>query len=270
MRRFFSSLVLFAAALSVRADDFSISNSLARLDQLSASVRALEQTASNGSVRADCLTEHLIKIDSLAVVVRELANAHAEHLADGNAAAAAGDEGMIQAACVRAEKAAAEAANCQGDGQSRNHQPALAHMPAAVMPASNPVVPAAPIIPFGDGVTCLRQLKLAALLVQVMGLETITNTPIQALTQAAVEPLGGWHAEGCVTLDALCVVVARALKLKVAVPTEPASYVQAVRDSGLPVEPLLHHRVLFESEVRLFLAQGYAAPLSSSKRLQPD
>jgi len=60
------------------------------------------------------------------------------------------------------------------------------------------------------------------------------------------------------------------LNLKVAAPTEPASYVQAIRDSGLPVEPLLRHRVLFEAEVRVFLAQGYAAPLPSSRRLQPD
>ena len=246
-----------------------ISNSLARFEQLSASVRALERAAPSGSVQADCLTDRLIKIDSLATVARGLADAHVEHLATGNTAAADGDQVMIQAACVRAEKAAAEAAECQGAGQSKSHQASLAHVTISATPVSKPVV-ATPVIPIGDETTCLKQLKFAALLAQVMGLESATNTPMQALAQAAVEPLTGWNAEACVTLDTFCVVIARALKLKVAVPTEPASYIQAVRDDGLPVEPLLRHRVLFESEVRLFLAQGYAAPLPSSRRLQPD
>ena len=144
---------------------------------------------------------------------------------------------------------------------------------ADISTASPPVNMSSPttlVMPIADEATCLKQHKLAALLAQVMGLEITTNTPMQALTQAEIEPLTGWHAESCVTLDTFCVVIARALKLKVAAPTEPASYVAAVRDEGLPVEPLLRHRILFESEVRLFLAQGYAAPLPSSRRLQPD
>ena len=273
MYRFYCFVFLLATVLPARADDFSASNSLTRLDQLSASVHALEQNASNGSVRADCLTEHLIKIDSLTTLVRGLIDTRTDHLAAGNTAAAEGDLVMIQAACARAERAATEALDCQDAGQSKNHRASLTDGSVASAPASAPttnrIVPT-PVIPFGNEATCLKQLKFAALLVQVMDLETVTNTPMQALTQAAVEPLNGWHAEACVTLDSFCVVIARVLKLKVAEPTEPASYVQAVRDSGLPLEPLLHHRILFESEVRLFLSQGYAAPLASSRRLQPD
>ncbi len=269
MYRFYCFVFLLATVLPARADDFSASNSLARLDQLSASVHALEQNASNGSIRADCLTDHLIKIDSLTTLVRGLIDTRTDHLAAGNTAAAEGDLVMIQAACARAEKAATDAADCQGTDQSKNHRASLADGPAVSAPATKHVAPP-PVIPIDDKATCLKQLKFAALLVQVMDLDTVTNTPIQALTQAAVEPLNGWHAEACVTLDTFCVVIARVLKLKVAATAEPASYVQAVRDSGLPVEPLLHHRVLFESEVRLFLSQGYAAPLASSRRLQPD
>ena len=269
MRKLFSLIFLVGAVLTARADEFNVSNSLVRLDQLSESVRALEQAAARGSVRADCLTDHLIKITSLAEVARGLADARADHLAAGNTAAAEGDQVMIQAACARAEKTATEAADCQGAGQSPNSRASLTSAPAMPAPAVNRGA-MAPVIPVGDEATCLKQLKFAALLAQVTGLETVTNTPIQALTKDAIEPLGGWHPEACVSLDAFCEVIARTLKLKVAAPAEPASYVQAVRDDGLPVAPLLNHRILFEAEVRLFLSQGYAAPLASSRRLQPD
>ena len=246
-----------------------ISNSLARFEQLSATVQALAQTVSNGSVRADCITDSLIKIDSLATVARGLADSHVEHLAAGNMAAAEGDQVMIQKAYARAEKAALEATDCQGDGQSKKHKATLANTQSASSSPSKPVE-VTPVIPIGDETTCVKQLKLAALLAQAMGLEIVTNTPIQALTKEAIEPLAGWHAEACVTLDTFCVLIARALKFKVDAPAEPTSYLRAVRDGGLPVEPLLSHRILFEHEVRLFLSQGYAAPLPSSRRLLPD
>lgn len=253
-------------ALTARAEDFSVSNSLARLDQLTETVLTLERTVSRGSVRADCLARHLVKITSLTKLAHDLADSRAEHLAAGNTTAAEDDQVMIKTACTRVEKSVAEALECQGVGPSPNRQSPLS---SVLEPAGKPDAPL-PVIPLGDEATCLKQLKFAALLAQVMGLESATKSPMQVLAQSAIEPLNGWNAEACVTLDTFCVVIARALKLKVAAPAEPASYIQAVRDDGLPVEPLLRHRVLFESEVRLFLAQGYAAPLPSSRQLQPD
>jgi hypothetical protein len=97
------------------------------------------------------------------------------------------------------------------------------------------------------------------------------------LANLGVQPLDGWVADDCVTSDDLCVVVARALNLKVEKPDNPYSYVQAVRNDGLPVDSVLPRRtkesipvVLLESEVRLFLARGYVARMPSSHRFQPD
>ena len=94
-----------ASCNSLRAaDDFSASNSLVRLEQISESVHALEKAAARGSVRANCLTDRLIKIDSLVIVVRGMVDVRAEHLAAGNNTAAEGDQLMIQTAITPARQ----------------------------------------------------------------------------------------------------------------------------------------------------------------------
>jgi hypothetical protein len=129
--------------------------------------------------------------------------------------------------------------------------------------------------------TCLHQDRLAGMLIVAMELRVADskspNANSAALAKLAIEPLDGWQPNECATLDDLCVVVARALNLKVERPDDPVSYAQALRDEGLPVDTLLPARIadappplLLESEARAFFVTGYAAPLPSSKRLLPD
>jgi hypothetical protein len=122
---------------------------------------------------------------------------------------------------------------------------------------------------------------MANMLVAVMDLrldaDKSPNANTVALTKLAIEPLDGWQPNECLTLDDFCVAVARALNLKVEKPDDPASYAQALRDEGLPVDTVLPARppegpslLLLESEARAFFLAGYAAPLPTSRRLMPD
>ena len=271
--RKFSSILFLLAALTVHADDDrAISNSLVRLDQLVEMVGVLEQAATNDAVRADCITDHLTKIRSLAELARTFSEALAMHLAETNSRAADGDLTMVQSACTRAEKLAHDVLNCQG-AAPKNHSSAPATNSSTAAPAASPAP--LPFIPVGDEATCLNQAKFAALLTQAMGVETdaANATPIQVLTKQSVEPPAGWRAEACVTVGDFCVVIARVLHLKIVPPNDAASYIQAVCNDGLPVDALgvRHpHEVLHEAAVRAFLAHGYAAQLPSSRPVQPE
>ena len=275
--RIVTTLLFLLAALAVQASPDATSNCLVRIDQLVEVLNGFAQSASNDTAYADCIAERLTKIKGLASIAHTFADA-ASHLADTNSTAAEGNRAMVQSACTRAEKLAVDAADCRTTGPTNSLSPAVptassrpAPAPVAVPVTNHP----APLPPLGDNATCLTQVKLAALLIQAMDLEVkpTTEMAIQLLTKQSIEPLGGWQAERCVTLGDLCVVVAQVLHLKVAGPDDPANYLQAVRNDGLPVDALPVHRlsdVLYESAVRAFLARGYAAPFPSSRRLQLD
>ena len=103
------------------------------------------------------------------------------------------------------------------------------------------------------------------LLAQVMNL-AVDGDCTAVLRERNIAPRAGWNAERCAVVDDLCVVAARALKLEVEDPDDPASYWEALREYGLPVDTVLPPRaprvpspVLLESEAREFLTRGLAA-----------
>jgi len=278
MRIFFGVLFLLAA-LTARANPDSPSNCLVRLDQLVELVDELGQSASNDTGRANCIAEQLTKIKGLASIAHALADGQATHLTDASPTEAHGNQIMLQSTCARAEKLALAAADCHGKpaptepiSPTASVRPSPAGSP---LPAAPPVPARAPApSPIADA-NCLSQIKLATLLAQALDLEInpAHETVLQRLTKQGMEPLSGWHAEWCVTLGDFCVVIARALDLKVVNKDDPNSYLQAVRNDGLPVDELLAHRlvdVLQEPVVRTFLSHGYAAPFPSSRQRQPD
>ena len=272
MRILFGVLFLLAA-LTARANSDGPSNCLVRLDQLVELVDELGQSASNDTGRANCIAEQLTKIKGLASIAHALADAQTAHLTDASPTEAQGNQIMLQSTCARAEKLALAAANCQGTPTTT--EPISPTTSVRPNPAASPVPTRAPApSPIADA-NCLSQIQLAALLAQALDLEInpAHETVLQRLTKQGVEPLNGWHAEWCVTLGDFCVVIARALDLKVVNKDDPNSYLQAVRNDGLPVDELLARHlvdVLHEPAVRAFLGHGYATPFPSSQQRQPD
>ena len=272
MRIFFGSLFLLMA-LTARANADTTNQCLVRLDQLVELVDELAQSASNDTGRAICITENLTKIKEIAKIAHALAATDPIQSASGRLTAADSNRNsMIQLACTRAEKLLTFAADCRETSRTNDLIPEVkvAISSNAAPAVSNPI---APVLPRGDDDTCLIQIKLAGLLAQALNWDLSADAALQKLTKQSIEPLGGWRAERCVTLGDFCVVIARLLNLKVKVPDDPASYIQVVRNDGLPVDGLAARHpqeALHESEVRAFLGRGYAAPLPSSRVRQPD
>jgi hypothetical protein len=258
-----------------------------RMKQLLKTVADLEAAAvnSNQAARVDCIREKHAKIigliDLSQVSQDSLRHPSSEEVTEMDEASYS----EILLACARAEKVAAEAEACSNvvlQKQKRHRD--IEHIDEKPIEKAGDKLPLLtrlrkPVV--RDEHTCLRQDRLSGMLVAAMELRVAgTNSPnanIAALTKLAIEPLDGWQPNECATLDDLCVAVARALNLKVEKPDDPASYAQALRDEGLPVDTLLPARIpdapsplLLESEARAFFLTGYAAPLPSSKRLMPD
>ena len=271
--RIFSGILFLLMALTARANAATTNQCLVRLDQLVELVDELAQSASNDTGRATCITENLTKIKEIAKIAHTLAAADPIQSASGRLTAAdSSRNSMIQLACTRAEKLLAVAADCQATSRAIEPIPEVkVAIPSnAAPPVANPVVP---VLPRGDDATCLIQIRLAALLAQALNWDLPADAALQQLKKQAIEPFGGWQAAQCVTLGDFCVVVARLLNLKVKAPNDLASYIQVVRNDGLPVDGLAARHpleVLYESEVRAFLGRGYAAPLPSSRMRQPD
>jgi len=252
-------------------------------------VTRLQEGASNQTARLDCITEKLIKIQGLLELTQTAAARLPQLENDEDTDQMENESAKVALACARAEKLALEAENCSAGPAvkpKKHHADNAAETAAADTSAQTATQAAplalAPVYPERDEDTCIRQGQMAMLLGRAMDIGLDESRSADAYTselgKLAIEPLAGWQPEKCVTLDDFCVVVARALNLKIESPDDPASYIQALRDDGLPVDSLLPPRgdvnnpapVLLAPEVRNFFAHGYAAPLPTSHHLNPD
>jgi len=263
-------LLATALAPGQTNDPAATARCLARMEAFLEQLAELEGAISNDTARAECITSKRNKIKGL----RELTAAAAARLPvldpDDDADAIAAEQSAITIACARADKLAAEAADCQFGPSAKPRKNRTASAPP-------PPVPRRSSTPSRDETSCLKQAQFAQLLVKAMDLGKPTTNATEELARFAIEPLRGWKPAECATLDDLCVAVARALNLKVETPADPVSYQQALRYEGLPVDSCFPRRLegadpplLLEVEVRTFFAKGYAAPLPSSRPLTPD
>jgi hypothetical protein len=254
-------------------DEAMTERCLARMDTLIEQLTELEQAATNSADRAECIAENLDRIKGLRGVTVTAAARLPALLADEDTDAIAAERSAIALACARADKLAAEAAGCASTPTPK---------PKKRRPSSEPAAPARPLsTPTRDEEVCIKQSRFAELLRKAMDFapdpQKPTRNATDELARFAIEPLRGWKPDECVTLDDLCVTIARALNLKVLTPNDPVSCCQALRDEGLPVDTLFPRRLegadpplLIETEIRAFLSKGYAAPLPSSRRLMPE
>ena len=246
----------------------------------------LEEGASNQTARLACLTEKRVKIQGLLELTQSAAGRLPRLQDEDDTDQIEAESSKIALACARAEKLALEADNCS-DGpapKSKRHRPDRPATQDVPPQTATQIVTAVqpPSYPLRDEQACVHQDRVAVLLGQAMDLRLGGKKSTEAYTaelgKLAIEPLGGWQPQKCMSLDDFCVAVARALSLKVEAPDDPTSYCQALRDDGLPVDTLLPARgdannpppLLLESEVRSFFAQGYAAPFPTSRRLNPN
>ena len=258
-----------------------------RIKQFLQTVADLEADArsSNQLARAECIRDRHAKIVGLLDLSNEsqslLRSPRSDEVTEMDEAAYSD----ILLACARAEKIAAEAEACSNvvSKRPKRHRDIV---PVDERPSDNATRKDVRLIRQRQPMvrneqTCLHQDRLAGMLIAVMELRVADskspNAHTAALAKLAIEPLDGWQPNECATLDDMCVIVARALNLKVEKPDDPVSYAQALRDEGLPVDTLLPARipdapspVLLESEARAFFLAGYVNPLPSSKRLMPD
>ena len=255
---------------------------LKELQALIEKVSQLEAAATNDTARLECITDKLVKIKGLLDLTEAAAGRLPALLSEEDDHGIEIARAEISIARARAEKLAAEAETCTSEPPpkpKKHRAPIAAATPAPAQPKSASALVKQPAA--RSAKDCIAQHELARLLTQAMDLRFDTKKSVdpdtEGLSKLTIEPLGGWHPDQCATLDDLCVVVARALNLKVDSPADPGSYLQALRDDGLPVDTLLPARVeggdppvLLEREVREFFAAGYAAPLPSSRPLNPD
>lgn len=262
-------------------------NLLEQMRAILGEVTALQaQAPAEPATLLDCIHARTLKIKGLVEVME---SAHTELLkavAEEDRKRAEAIASTMRTALVRAENHLAEARQCTGWAK-----PAEAETPPAMAePATSPAVrvveimrrPARPKRRIQrDDSRCLSQDQLARLLARAMQVQiddvAAPEEWFAKLAELTVEPLGGWRAGKCATVDDVCVTAARAMRLKVADPDQPESYVQALRNEGLAVDTLLPERppegpspYVVESEVRAFFASGYAAPLPSAQRIDPD
>ncbi len=269
-----------------KAASVQASTCIQLIQSLIEQVARLQEGASNQATRLDCITEKLVKIQGL-LELTQTAAARLPQLENEDDTDQIEIEGSrVALACARAEKLALEAENCSvgpaaKPKKHRAENTAGVDMSAQTATQTVPVA-LAPSFPVRDEETCLHQGQMALLLGRAMDLGLDVGKSPEAyaaeLGKLAIEPLGGWQPDKCATLDDFCVVVARALNLKIESPDDPASYIQALRDDGLPVDTMLPARgdinnpppLLLEPEVCNVFAHGYTAPLPTSHHLDPD
>jgi hypothetical protein len=280
-----------AAEDTSKAGSVQASACIQLIQSLIEQVTRLQEGASNQTARMDCITEKLIKIQGLLELTQTAAARLPQLENDDDTDQIENESAKVALACARAEKLALEAENCSagpGPKPRKHHADAAAAAAAADAAASAQTttqataIVLAPSFPVRDDDTCIHQSQMALLLGRAMDIGMDDSQSPEAYTaelgKLAIEPLGGWQPDKCATLDDFCVVVARALNLKIESPDDPASYIQALRDDGLPVDTMLPPRgdinnpppLLLEPEVCNVFAHGYAAPLPTAHHLDPD
>jgi len=260
---------------------------LEHMTELIARITAFEESAraTNQIARAEFIHGRALKLNALHELVtglREQFRQIQRGDADPETADIAAAE--LELACARADQVVREAEESPDDDTTkpaRKRRASLTFDPAATPPAPAPEPKRKPRRSSDHETNCLRQPDLALLLMQAIELsdeaDLSAEKSVAELTKLAIEPLGGWQAGKCATLDDLSVAVARALGLRVENPRDPVSYTQALRDFGLPVDTVLPARppqgatpVLTADQVREFFLLGLAAPPSTARRLVPD
>jgi hypothetical protein len=245
---------------------------MVRVRTLVEQVTALKVACTNDAGRAACIADKLLQLAAVAVLVQESAEQLGLLEKDGEAELIVASRGRLRAAAARAEQLATAASQCRSEPLPRGKRAAT---PVTTPSTNEAVVSAVPPIPSVPArlrleEDCIRQGETARWLARALEMEVEGQgvmTVTKALSAVGIEPLGGWRTAECTTLDDFCVAVARALALPVTDTDDPASYQQALRDAGLPVDAVLPARgkdrvpVLLAAEVRLFLTQGYAAPI---------
>jgi len=236
----------------------------------------------------DCIHSRMVKIKGL-VEMADTADLEIRKAFKGNdAETVERDADNIELSCTRAEKLFLEAQGCSTSAPPKTTPPkttasvADTNASAAIKITPRATGPAPPRRHVErNQQTCLRQEQFAVLLARAMELKLVepatSDDCVKALTKMVVEPLGGWQPGKCTTVDDVYVACVRAMKLNVKDPQDPLSCAEALREEGLGVDTLLPERdpkldppYVLDSEVRAFLATGYAAPLPSSRRVAPD
>ncbi|MGA2605185.1 MAG: hypothetical protein ABSG14_13235 [Verrucomicrobiia bacterium] len=249
----------------------------------------LEGAAPSDQVElVDCIHSRVLRIDSLLELTLGAQKSLHKVIKTDEAEAVEGYATNVELCCERAEKLLLEAESC-ATSVTLKTPPPTNEVPAAVTNSSVDIK----ITPRPAGLppvqrpvartreTCLHHEQFATMLGKAMDLKmTDKATPddfMKALARRAVKPLHGWQPGKCVTVDDVYVACARAMNLKVKDPHDPLSYGQALRDEGLGVDTLLPERdpqldppYVLDSEVRALLTTGYAAPLPSARRVNPD
>jgi hypothetical protein len=275
-----------AAAEATNTNSEQASDCVQLIQSVLERVTHLEEDASNQTARLTCVTEKRVKIQGLLELTQSAAARLPRLRDEDDTDQIEAETSRIALACARAEKLALEAENCSNAPvpKSKKHRGDNLGTQDETAQTTTQVAATvqAPSYPVRGEQTCVRQDRMAFLLGQAMDLglngKKTSEAYITEFGKLAIEPLGGWQPQKCTSLDDFCVTVARALNLKVDATDDPASYCQALRDDGLPVDTLLPGRgdvnnpppLLLESEVKSFFAHGYAAPLPTSRRLDPD
>lgn len=261
---------------------------LEHITELTAKLTALEESAraTNQLTRADFIHSRVLKLAALHDLVTGLRDQFRQiQRGDIDPEAADTATAELELACARADQLSREAEQSPAEDMARplRRRRIAANAGTTTAATAPPATESKrkPRRPAERDTNCLRQPDLALLLVQTIELNDEVNLTadksVALLTKLAIEPLGGWQKDKCATLDDLGVAVARALGLRVENPTEPASYTQALRDFGLPVDTVLPVRppqgpapVLTAEQVREFFLLGLAAPPATARRLTPD
>jgi hypothetical protein len=252
-------------------------------------VRLEEKAPPEQAALIDCIRSRELRIKGLLELIESARKDIQKSLKGDETEAIEVYAGDVKISCARAEKLLLEAEGCASSvvlkAVRTNAAPAAATNAGAIvkikiMPRpTGPSTVRRPVVRTEQ--TCLRHEQFAVMLARAMDVKLDAKaTPdevIKTLTRLAVEPLRGWQLGRCVTVDDVYVACARAMNLTVKDPQDPLSYGQALRDEGLGVDTLLPERdphldppYVLDSEVREFLATGYAAPLPSAKRVTPD
>lgn len=262
---------------------------VARIQAIREEAAKLEETAPTNAVDlVDCIHSRVLRIEGLLDLTLSAQKSIRQGIKSDEAGGVDGYANTVTLCWTRAEKLLVEAKDCATsmtvtaapvhEATASNTNSAAADIKITPRPAG---LPTAHRHVVRTEETCLRQEQFAVMLGKAMAVKMTDKIAsedyIKALTRLAVEPLHGWQSGKCVTVDDVYVACARAMKLNVKDPKDPLSYGEALREEGLGVDTLLPERdpqldppYVLDSEVRALLTTGYAAPLPSSKRVDPD